>query len=144
MTLAQLIARMEAVALAQPSVKMVVRNDVFRLNQEPSADYGVFAYTQGQHRVNLDNDTVTYAFSLFYVDRLTEDGGNEIEVQSTGVSTLANIIRTLADELGVDQWTVDTFNQRFKDLCAGAFAGVSFELPIDYTCADTFNTESNE
>lgn len=139
MTLAQVIARMEAVALAQPSVRSVVRNDVFRLNAIPDTRYGVFAFTQGQHRVNLSSDTVTYSFSLFYVDRLTEDAGNEIEVQSTGVSTLANIIRTLADDFGVLDWTVDTFNQRFKDLCAGAYASVAIEIPMDYTCSDDFS-----
>lgn len=143
MTLAQLIAKMEAVALAQPSVRSVVRNDVFRLNSDPDTAYGVFAFTQGQHRANLDNDMMTYVFTLFYVDRLTEDSGNEVEVQSTGVSTLANIIRTLADDFGVYTWTVDTFNQRFKDLCAGAFAAVSIEIPIDYTCADTFTPSQN-
>ena len=141
MTLAQLIAKMEAVALAQPSVETVVSNDVFRLNGMPDVRYGVFAYTQGQHRANLDRDTMTYTFSLFYVDRLTEDAGNEVEVQSTGVSTLANIIRTLADDFGVYEWTVDTFNQRFKDLCAGAFASVAIEIPIDYTCSDSFRYE---
>lgn len=141
MTLAQIIAKIEAVALAQPSVRSVVRNDVFRLNAIPDTKYGVFAYTQGQHRVNLETDTVTFSFSLFYVDRLTEDAGNEIEVQSTGVSTLTNIIRTLADDMGVYDWTVDTFNQRFKDLCAGAYASVAFEIPIDYTCSEDFNDE---
>lgn len=141
MTLAQIIAKMEAVALEQPSIRTVVSNDVFRLNSMPDTKYGVFAYTQGQHRANLDRETMTFTFSLFYVDRLTEDGGNEVEVQSTGVSTLANIIRELADDFGIYDWSVDTFNQRFKDLCAGAFASVAIEIPIDYTCSEDFSHE---
>lgn len=139
MTLAQLIATMEGVALEQRSIRSVVRNDVFRLNDMPSAQYGVFAYTQGRHRFDFDTGIAYYAFTLFYVDRLTEDAGNEIEVQSTGISTLANIVRAMweAHDIPLDgSWSADTFNQRFADLCAGAFATVTFALPIDYTCVD--------
>lgn len=141
MTLAQLIAKMEAVAMAQPGVRTVVQNDVFRLNSMPDVIYGVFAYTQGKHTFNMDTEMATFSFSLFFVDRLKENGDNEIEVQSAGVSTLSNIIRTLADDFGIFSWTVDTFTQRFKDLCAGAFALVSIDIPIDYTCSDDFKDE---
>ena len=138
MNLAQFIKRLETVALAQPSVRTVVENDVFRLNAMPSARYGVFAFTQGQHRANMDTEVITYVFSIFYVDRLTEDASNEIEVQSVGITTLTNIIHTLAEEFGVAPWTINTFNQRFADLCAGAYATVSVDVPFDYTCSDDY------
>ena len=139
MNLARLVEKMKGVALAQPSVRTVVENDVFRLNAMASARYGVFAFTQGQHRANMDTETVTYVFSLFYVDRLTEDASNEIEVQSVGIETLTNIIHTLADEFGVGPWTINTFNQRFADLCAGAYATVAIDVPFDYTCGDVYD-----
>ena len=42
MTLLELIKAMEVVASKQPSVKMVVENDIFRLNALADARYGVF------------------------------------------------------------------------------------------------------
>lgn len=139
MNLAQLVERLKAVALAQPSIRTVVENDVFRLNAMASVKYGVFAFTQGQHRANIDTGVTTFVFLLFYVDRLTEDSTNEVEVQSVGIETLTNIIQTLADEFGVSTWTINTFNQRFADLCAGAYATVAVDVPFDYTCSDDYS-----
>lgn len=139
MNLAQLVERLKAVALAQPSIRTVVENDVFRLNAMASVKYGVFAFTQGQHRANIDTGVTTFTLSLFYVDRLTEDASNEVEVQSVGIETLTNIIQTLADEFGVAPWTINTFNQRFADLCAGAYATVAVDVPFDYTCSDDYS-----
>lgn len=139
MNLAQFIERLKGVALAQPSVRTVVENDVFRLNAMPSVDYGVFAFTQGQHRADMDREIITYVFSLFYVDRLTEDATNEVEVQSVGITTLTNIIHTIADDFGVASWTINTFNQRFADLCAGAYATVGIDVPFDFTCSDEYS-----
>lgn len=138
MTFAQFVEKLKVVALAQPSIRTIVENDVFRLNALPSVEYGVFAFTQGQHRASLDTAVTTYVMTLFYVDRLTEDASNEVEVQSVGISTLKNIIATLADDFGATQWTINTFNQRFTDLCAGAFATVAVEIPFDYTCSDDY------
>lgn len=138
MTFAQFVERLKAVALSQPSIRTVVENDVFRLSALPSVKYGVFAFTQGQHRASLDTGVTTYVMTLFYVDRLTQRPSNEVEVQSVGISTLTNIIATLAEDFGITSWTINTFNQRFADLCAGAFATVAVDIPFDYTCADDY------
>ena len=76
MTLLELIKTMEVIASKQPSVKMVVENDIFRLNALADARYGVFAFVQGQHSTSVDSNLVTYAFTLFYVDRLKNDRSN--------------------------------------------------------------------
>lgn len=134
MTLAETIRIIERVAKNQPSVNMIVRNDIFRLNTYADAKYGVFAWTQGQHIIG--EDLQTFAFTFFYVDRLTENKGNEIEVQSVGVQTLDNIIKTLSD-LGLfldGEWTAQTFNQRFLDECAGVFANVRLQVPEGFIC----------
>lgn len=134
MTLAQMIERVKEVAMAQPAINMVVDNDVFRLNAIPDARYGVFAYVQGNHLTGEDEDT--FRFTFFYVDRLVEDGSNEVEVQSVGKSTLDNIMRRLADDLGVREWETTTFNQRFNDMCAGAFCNAVISVPTDYNCSE--------
>lgn len=140
MTLLQVIRRLEAVALAQPAVRQVVENDAYRLNELPDAKYGVFAFTQGRHSASADNGLKRYAFTLMYIDRLTEDHGNELEAQSTGDFVLDNILRTLAEEWEVSDWTTQTFTQRFADDCAGAYTDVTFGVPMSAgDCAEGYD-----
>ena len=76
MTLYEIIRRIEATAAKQPAVNMIVENDIFKLNACADARYGVFAWTQGAHTASTESDERRFQFSLFYVDRLTDDGAN--------------------------------------------------------------------
>lgn len=139
MTLLETIRQIERVAASQPAVNMIVRNDIFRLNSFSDARYGVFAWTQGQHAGSVDDAFQTFAFTFIYADRLTEDQGNEIEVQSVGIDTLGNILRLLADAgMVVGDATFTTFNQRFLDECAGAFCSVRLQVPVQGPCGEGF------
>lgn len=139
MTLAQLITIIEGAARQQPSVQMIVQNDVFRINQAPSLKYGVFAWTQGQHSGSI-NGMPSYSFTFFYVDRLKEDQSNQIEIQSVGCETLANILRTLDEyEIEVANYTMQTFNQRFTDECAGVFCNVSLSVQPVSGCGEIYD-----
>ena len=80
MTLSDTIRLIEIVAAGQPPVKSIVRNDIFRLNSLPDAKYSVFGWVQGNHTASLDSSFITYRFTFFYIDRLTADQGNELEV----------------------------------------------------------------
>lgn len=142
MTLLETIKALEGLASNQPSVNMIVQNDIFRLNTIPDAKYGVFGWVQQQHSVN--DDVQVFSFALFYVDRLTEDKGNEIEIQSVGVNTLENIIKGM-ENLGlfpVSEWQISAFNQRFMDECAGVWASVRIAVPVNYTCEDNYSNKS--
>ena len=142
MTLLELIQVIESVAGQQPSINEIVENDVFRLNEKADAKYGVFAFVQGQHTTSIDTNVISYSFTFFYVDRLLNDRSNQIEIQSVGVQTLDNIIRTL-DEAGIyvsQTWTFQVFNQRFVDECAGVFCNVTFDVGIDFICPEIYNT----
>lgn len=149
MTLLETIRTMEVVASRQPSIKMVVENDVFRLNAKADARYGVFSFVQGEHSSAIDTNVVTYAFTLFYVDRLKNDRSNQIEIQSVGIQTLDNVIRTL-DEMGIyaeTGYSFQVFNQRFVDECAGVMCRVSLSVPIGSVCSEQladFNDDFNE
>lgn len=140
MTLKQVIKAFEIVASHQPSVNMVMQNDIFRLNACSSARYGVFGWTQGTHTTGVDSSMMQYAFTFFYVDRLTDDKSNQIEVQSVGIETLDNIIREIdAKGLFVDgSYTMQTFNQRFLDECAGVFCNVTISVPASSLCPEEF------
>ena len=150
MTLQQVIKAFEMVASQQPSVNMIVQNDIFRLNSKSDARYGVFGWTQGQHSSSADSSFFTYSFTFFYVDRLNNDVSNQIEVQSVGIQTLDNILRGL-EELDIfvsSSYSFQTFNQRFLDECAGVFCNVSLQVPVDSLCSESFadflNTDFND
>lgn len=139
MTLQDIVALLERTAGNQPAVRTIVPGDVFRLNAMPSVRYGVFAWVQGQHTATIDGRFITFRFSLFYVDRLTEAHGNQVEVQSVGIETLQNVLRTLQDEgVDVDQPTFQPFNQRFADECAGVYTTVGLTVPVEWACADIY------
>ena len=140
MTLKDTIKAIEWVASTQPSLRMIVRNDIFRLNKCMEARYGAFGWLQNQHTASSDSSLMTFAFTFFYVDRLTNDRSNEIDIQSVGISTLDNIIKRL-DDLGLfssQPYSFQSFNQRFVDECAGVFCNVYLEVPVDAICSETF------
>lgn len=135
----QVIKAVEVVAAQQPTIKSIVRNDVYRLNALPDARYGVFAWLQGEHRTSLEADLLQYSFTFFYVDRLTFDKANEVEIQSVGVETLENILEVL-ETYGIvaKEHTFRTFNERFSDECAGTFCTVTLEVPKGTLCEEMF------
>lgn len=143
MTLAQVIDIFEKVAMQQPSINMIVQNDVFRINSSPSLKYGVFAWTQGQHSGSIAGMT-SFAFSFFYVDRLKEDLSNQVEVQSAGCETIGNILRVLEEyDIEVGNYTMQTFNQRFTDECAGVFCNVTLSVPQVSACPETYGERTD-
>ena len=142
MTLYDVIGAIEAAAARQPSVNMIVRQDIYRLNDIADARYGVFGWLQGQHRGATQRSTRTYGFTLFYVDRLIEGeplddtaaAGMEA-VQSVAVETLDNIVKALAAAgIMAEPYTFRTFNQRFADQCAGAYVEVELTAELSVIC----------
>ena len=146
-TLYELVKRIEAVATSQPTVNSVVENDIDKLNTLASAEYGVFAYVLGQQSANANTDFVNYKFTLYYVDRLTEIDGNVLEVQSVGVQTLDNIIRTLVKRypsVKVSDYTLQPFLHSFADECAGVYMEVTIRTLRDSMCEQDFLPEVRE
>lgn len=145
MTLLETIRSIESVASVQPSVNMIVRNDIFRLNAVPDARYGVFAWLQREHSASVGSSLINFAFTFFYVDRLTENRSNQMEVQSVGIETLDNIIRSL-DEKGIfvdAEYSFQAFNQKFVDDCAGVMTNVRISVPLSGTCPEDFEFDIN-
>lgn len=96
---------------------------------------------RNSHRASTSENRITYSFTFFYVDRLTENAGNQMEIQSVGIQTLDNIIRTLDDLLlPVEEgYTFQVFNQRFMDECAGVFSNVNIVVPVTEVCPEDFD-----
>lgn len=141
MTLYEIVRHIEGIASAQPSINMIVENDIDKLNTIGDAQYGIFAFVQGQHSTSADSDWITYAFTLYYIDRLTEDDSNLLEVQSVGVQTLDNTIRSIInieDGLVVTNYTFQPFLHSFADKCAGVYASVNIQALRDSQCPQPF------
>lgn len=131
------IRTIETLAAKQPPVASVVRNDIYLLNQAKDIRYGAFAWTQGSHRLTSDGSALRLDLYLYYVDRLTDGGGNRLEVQSVAVEVLRNIIAGMeALGIGNEGATLRTFTERFADECAGAYAEVTFQVPAAYACEE--------
>lgn len=139
MTLLETIRTLEAIALEQHSVAMVIENDVFKLNTIPNAKYAVFAYTQGRHTTSVSGDITTFQLTLFYIDRLTGDKSNQVEIQSTGTQVLRNILYMMSElDFEISSMPIQPFNQRFADECAGVYCEVSIGASNGCECMPGF------
>lgn len=142
MTLFDVIRTIERIASAQSTINMIVENDPYKLNNEPSAEYGVFAFRQTEHTTTIESGIIYYGFELFYIDRLTNDRSNQIEVQSVGLQTLDNIVRGLPDTLLVSDYRFTPFYQKFADECTGTMCTLTIGAEVGTLCAID-STEKN-
>lgn len=138
MTLQETIKLLEYIAKLQPNINGIVESgDIFDLNKEEyEQKYSAFCVTQNTHQIGLD--FTTYSFTLFYVDRLTLDKTNKIEVQSTAVQFFQNFIKTINDkvpELNVERGEVTTFTERFSAECAGGWMRCDITTPNISLCS---------
>lgn len=128
MTLKTIIDKLTEYALGSPNVGGVIINDVFRANFWEDAHYAVVAIIQREHTLTENN--AIFRFQLAYIDRLTEDKSNEVDIQSEGVMTISNLINALTtfyDDMSIDgNVTFSVFNERFKDECGGVLADIAF------------------
>lgn len=138
MTLYEVTRAFENIALEQPNVRMVGHNHLYRdLNDNPGVRYRVFYLTQTTHRAN--DLFEVYGFNAFVIDRLLDDGSNELEAESYAKETLDNILRTFCEKYGVElvgTRKYQSFTEHFKDECCGMYVTFEVEIPIDLICAE--------
>lgn len=135
MKLQEIVTTIEGIANSQPSVNQVFEGNVYQLNELKDIKYGVSVITQGQHK--QQGGFLYFNFIIYYIDRLTSTGDNRLNVQSTAIDTLSNIIKSMNDlDFDFQDITYQTFTQRFEAECAGAYAQVSFLAPTNYCSVD--------
>lgn len=130
-SLKDIILKIKDLSLSFPDINSFYEGDVYQLNENPKVQYSTIVVTQGQHNVDIENQTITYNLIVFFVDRQTSDGDNILDVQSHGVDVLNSIALNLIDDCIVNNFTIDTFKERFSSLCAGAFMRIGITLPIN-------------
>lgn len=140
MTLKEIIDVLNEISIEQPSIREYIKSgNIYDLNSERSAKFGVFCVTQGTHSANIVDGYSTYNLFLYYVDRLASDNSNKIEIQSTGMEVLKNILRVFREDYDVEITTADfdVFTERFSEECAGCYATISI-IAFEDNCIDRF------
>lgn len=128
MTIKEIVKTLLSIGKAQSNVRYVNEGDIYTLNSLPNIEYGVFYITQNKHSITADFNLINYNLNLFYVDRLTTDGNNKLDIQSAGMITLTNIINIFKNNFDVDvvgDVVFQPFTQRFGDECAGVYCTIT-------------------
>lgn len=125
MTLYDIVTTLINIAKKQPNINYTGEGDIYTLNSLPNIDYSVFYVTQSNHTQR--EDTINYNLTLFYIDRVNSNGNNVLQIQSTGMLALNNIINNFNNLYDVEVGDIDytTFVHRFQDDCAGIYANVT-------------------
>ena len=138
MNLYNAIEILKKISLQQPNIRTAFEGSIYdNLNGNNEIKYGVFGITQGNH--TQDDNFAYYNFNLFYVDRLTDDESNRVQIQSIGQQSLSNIITLFCDNYDAEFTQTITyypFTQRFKDECAGGYITVTFICEKEIYCSD--------
>ena len=139
MTLFEVIRTINEVAASEPNINtLVLSGNVFDLNTNNiTVKYSAFCCEQMTHQ-HTEEDFLSYGFRFYFVDRLTEDSRNKIEVQSKGIQTLESILHKLRDLDIFDvyyDYYYTPFTNKFEAWCAGVYCEVRIQVPADY-CYD--------
>lgn len=139
MTLYETIKTVNNVAASEPNINTIVLSgNVFDLNTNNiTVRYSTFCCEQMTHQ-RTEEEFMIFNFRLYFIDRLTEDMRNRIEIQSKGIETLESILHKIRDLdiFGItSDYTYTPFTNRFEAWCAGVYCEVGIQVPADY-CYD--------
>ena len=113
-----------------PLVNFVDEGDVYTIMELENRTYPAVIITQNNHLISNRNQ---FGFYIYYIDRLTSDQSNKLQIQSQSITTLTEILTRLklnenrdTKVLGMtDAIPFTTFTQKFNDITAGSFCNVS-------------------
>lgn len=135
MNLYQTVQYILSVAKAQPNVGLAYEGDVYDLNELQNIAYPAVVVAQNTHAEN--GEWRGYGFNIFYVDRLTDDKKNRLEIQNIALEALSNIYKVLV-ESGFEvqgEMRFHPFDERFDAECAGMYMEIVLQSE-ESLCAD--------
>lgn len=138
MDLYNIVEKIKETALLQPNIRTAEEGSIYTImNANPSIKYGAVVITQNTHK---DKENLwEYSFSIFCVDRLTPEKDNRLQIQSTAIKVLKNILNFIEDDniicLSNDY---HTFTERFVDDVAGCYVNVVFQVPNNQICEEEY------
>lgn len=114
--------------------------DVYRIMNSAKNTYPVVVFTVDMLQNYQDYSTLN-AY-MYFIDRLTDDEDNKINIQTNGINVINDIINKLCE---VNEISVPTplqytfFTEKFGDLCCGVYANVSIQFNNYSNCCENFN-----
>lgn len=112
---------------------------IYQLNPKTIENYPVlFVAPTGDHLVR--DNTTTYVISLTYLDRLLEDDINSIDIYSSSIEELKNLIRKIETIEGVvkveEDYTITNWadTESFNDRLCGSFCTISIVTVNTFIC----------
>lgn len=129
MNLIQILKKIQAYSLSLPYVKATHLGDIYEyLNGEPDIKYASVNIDINQSVRN--GNLISYSVYLYYVDRLTEDKSNWMEIKTTAEQVLNSIINYASTFGDIDDgWVINYFEQQFADNTAGGWVQFNLEVP---------------
>lgn len=140
MTLYETIQTLNYYASKQPAINAVIESgDIYDISKENyEMKFGTFCVQQ-EPEYQCDGNQWTFNFILYYVDRLTQDKSNRLEIQSVGIETINAIVNkvTSLSMINVD-WSsnINVFTERFTEECAGAYIRLRLSTPVNSICKE--------
>ena len=135
MILAALNEILVTLAKTNPMVNEAFVGDVYDINAKENR-FGCFVATP-MTALRSEGGSITYTYTLYYIDRLTKDERNMDLVQSDAVTMLKGLIDRVEEEgVQVDgEYQFTIFRHNFDDWCAGAYVSIDFTVP-DTDCGE--------
>lgn len=135
MTIKKLIDVITKTAKKKPNINYVGVGNVYDLNTKPDVNYSLIYLTYQNSQVN--ENEIRHNIVMFYIDRMTDDYDNRLDIQNNGILEITNIVNTIVnlEDVEVDMPMAFTpFNQRFAEDCAGVFTTITFIVDGDGNC----------
>ena len=61
---------------------------------------------------------------------MTDDKANKIDVHASAIIFINSLMKALDDEYIISDYEIYNFNERFNDVCAGAYVSCKIQMPI--------------
>ena len=122
--------------MSDPNVGDCFYGDVYQLNHIQTVKYPSVVVTNSNHNGSMDDYYFEYRLNIFYIDRLTDNQENKIDIHSAAITFLNTLVKELDEDLIIRNYEINCFNERFNDMCAGAYVTLYLRLPIS-DCYET-------
>ena len=131
MKLKEIILTIKDFSLNYHNVNSFYDGDIYdNLNGTQQVDYTSVVVTQAPHNFYFQDEYMMLNFNVFYVDRLTSNGDNRLDIQSAACDFFYRLIEFMEDKaMIVQDYQITTFQEKFSDLCAGAY--LTFSVRVD-------------
>lgn len=144
MTYYKFLQTIQIIANTHPLINEFSEGDVYDYMNSGSHKYPCLFLTITN--ITTDDDGTTYNFTLFYIDRLLDNNLNKVNVQSTGVNVIKQVLNKMTEslyEVQINSLEFTPFTEKFADYCGGAFANVSINDALDIMNDECDNIEFN-